>query len=298
MGWSLGTNDAANIFGTAVSSYMVKYRTAVIITAVFVIAGAILQGSRGIETLSGITSQTENTAFIVSIAAAISVTMMTYLKLPVSTSQAVMGALLGIGIINRQIDLQSLYKVLICWATTPVGAAIVAIILYQILSSVIRKIPIHFLTYDRIMRYLLIVAGAYGAFSLGANNVANVTGAFYEAGTLGMNQALLIGGTSIALGALTYSRNVMFTVGKKIITMDAFSAFIVVFSHSIVMHIYAIIGVPVSSSQAIVGAALGVGITKQIRTVSRTNISAIFSGWLLTPVFGMLISLILYHILI
>jgi PiT family inorganic phosphate transporter len=42
MGWSLGSNDSANVFGTAVFSEMIRYRTAVILYTVFVIAGAIL----------------------------------------------------------------------------------------------------------------------------------------------------------------------------------------------------------------------------------------------------------------
>ena len=48
MGWSLGTNDAANAFGTAVSTGVIKYRTAVIIIAVMVIAGAFLMGEGNI----------------------------------------------------------------------------------------------------------------------------------------------------------------------------------------------------------------------------------------------------------
>ena len=37
MGWSLGTNDAANAFGTAVATRVVKYRTAVIIIAILIV---------------------------------------------------------------------------------------------------------------------------------------------------------------------------------------------------------------------------------------------------------------------
>ena len=39
MGWSLGTNDAANAFGTAVATRVVKYKTAVIIIATLVLKG-------------------------------------------------------------------------------------------------------------------------------------------------------------------------------------------------------------------------------------------------------------------
>ena len=45
LGWSLGANDAANIFGTAVTSRMLRFRTAAILCAVFVIIGAVISGA-------------------------------------------------------------------------------------------------------------------------------------------------------------------------------------------------------------------------------------------------------------
>ena len=48
LGWSLGANDSANVFGTAVTSKMVSYKLAIFLTAIFVILGAVLQGEAGI----------------------------------------------------------------------------------------------------------------------------------------------------------------------------------------------------------------------------------------------------------
>ena len=52
MGWSLGSVDSASAFGTAVSTRVVKYRTAVIIIAIMVIAGAFIGGAENIGSLS------------------------------------------------------------------------------------------------------------------------------------------------------------------------------------------------------------------------------------------------------
>ena len=87
LGWSLGANDAANVFGTAVSSKMVRFRTAAVLAAVFVIIGAVVSGRAGIMTLKGLTALELEQAVISSVAAAITVTLMTFLRLPVSTSQ-------------------------------------------------------------------------------------------------------------------------------------------------------------------------------------------------------------------
>lgn len=284
MGWSLGSNDSANIFGTAVSSGMVRYRTAVFLSSVMIMAGALLSGSAGMHTLSGLVVQTADSAFVTTMAAALAVTIMTVLKLPVSTSQAVVGAIIGIGLLTGQRDFGGLQKVILCWIGTPVGTIIVSIILYQLIGKILEKIPMHIFMRDKLLRYGLILAGSYGAYALGANNVANVTGVFIETGQLTVFQAALLGGGSIALGVLTYSRNVMKTVGQKLVKLDPFSAFIAVLSSAIVVHFYALLGVPVSSSQAIIGAVLGIGMLKGVQTISKKTLLSIFSGWIASPV--------------
>ncbi len=75
----------------------------------------------------------------------------------------------------------------------------------------------------------------------------------------------------------------MMTVGKGLVKLDAFSAFIVVLSESITVHIYAIIGVPVSTSQAVVGAVLGIGIVRGVRTVNKRVLGGILVAWATTP---------------
>lgn len=45
LGWSLGANDAANIFGTAVGTKMVRFRTAALISSIFIILGAVFTGA-------------------------------------------------------------------------------------------------------------------------------------------------------------------------------------------------------------------------------------------------------------
>jgi len=128
----------------------------------------------------------------------------------------------------------------------------------------------------------LWIIGAYGAFSLGANNVANVTGVF-AGKILTIEQAAFLGGISIAIGILTYSKNVMLTVGKNLIELDHFTSLIAVLSQAMVVWIFSLIGIPVSSSQAIVGAVLGAGYSKGMNLGNKKVLIRILSGWFLTP---------------
>lgn len=293
LGWALGANDAANIFGGAVASHMVRFRTACLFMAIFIVAGAMLHGAHGIKTLGGLTDQTINTALIVSVAAAITVTIMTLFKLPISTSQAVVGAIIGVGITQGHVNLAGLKKIVICWIATPLGSAFFAMVLFVVLGKLISNMRLHFLAYDNFMRFLLILSGSYSAYALGANNVANATGVFYQAGILSAFGAAFIGGISIAAGALTFSRDVMMTVAKRLLNLDAFSAFIVILAEAVTVHIFAIIGVPVSASQAVIGGVVGIGIVKGSRTLNINLLYRILYGWFMTPVIGCLFSYIM-----
>jgi len=293
LGWSLGANDAANVFGSAVASRMVKFRTAAILAAAFVLLGALLEGRAGMDTLTDLTQMTLKKAVVASVSAAVTVTVMTFLGLPVSTSQAVVGAILGIGFVNRQLNLGELSKVFLCWVGTPIGGMLMALLIYKILAAFYNRLYIDLFNTDIFLRVSLILAGSYASYALGANNVANVTAVFVGAGKLSVSAAALLGGLSIALGILTFSRGVMETVGRKLIRLDPFSALIVVLAEAVTVHFYTIVGVPVSTSQAIVGAVLGIGLVKGINTLSRRTLMNVFIGWFFTPVVACFVAIAL-----
>lgn len=294
LGWSLGSNDASNVFGTAVAARMVSFRTAAALCAIFVVVGAVVGGRAGLDTYSGLSTFSLNTAFIVSLASALTVTLMTRLGLPVSTSQAVVGALCAIGFLQQDLNTGSLTRVVICWITTPIGGALAAVLLYRVLGWMLNLLALNLFAYDRLLRAALVVAGSYGAYALGANNVANVTGAFVGEGMLTPFWAALIGGVAIALGVVTYSKHVMYTVGRDLIRLSAYPAFIVVLAEAVTVHLYAGLGVPVSTSQAVVGAAIGVGIAARATTFNYRVLMRIAFGWIGTPAITFALAMLMY----
>ncbi|MCP4668158.1 MAG: inorganic phosphate transporter [Deltaproteobacteria bacterium] len=283
VGWGLGSNDSANIFGTGVAANVIKYRTAIILISIFVVVGALLEGHKSFHTVGDMSKLSHMAAFNAAFAAGLCVAAFSYFSLPVSTSQAIMGAVLGIGMISGIPHLERLYKVIICWVLTPVVAMVCSFVLYPLLGKAFQKALMGMHLRSRFIRSALLFAGCYGAYSLGANNVANVTGVYVGSGLLTPFQASLIGSLSIVLGVLTYSRKVMHTVGKKIVELDGFSAFVSEFSAAITVHLSTQLGVPVSSSQAIVGGVTGVGLLKGVRSVSKRTLIEIAAGWVTTP---------------
>ncbi|MGS0679887.1 inorganic phosphate transporter [Shewanella sp. 125m-7] len=311
LGWSLGANDAANVFGTAVGSKMVKFSTAAVICSVMVILGAVISGAGASHTLGALGKVSAlGGAFTVALSAATTVYFMTKSGLPVSTGQAIVGAIIGWNLFSgMETDPDTLTKILSTWVLCPILAAITAVILFKCVSAAIKRIRPGLFQLDNWTRIGLIVAGAFGSYSLGANNIANVMGVFVLSTPIdpmdlfGISfspsmQLFFIGSVAISIGVFTYSKKVMLTVGDNLIAMTPITAWVVVMAHSIVLFIFssqslsnafvsiglpAIPLVPVSSSQAVIGAVIGIALLKRL-PIQWKVLLKIIVGWMITPI--------------
>ncbi|NNG27702.1 MAG: inorganic phosphate transporter [Ignavibacteriaceae bacterium] len=321
LGWSLGGNDSANIFGTAVGTRMIKFRTAAIVTAIFVILGAVISGAGATETLGKLGAVNAIAgSFTVALAAAVTVTWMTKMKLPVSTSQAIVGAIIGWNLFTGSpTDINSLIKIVTTWIICPLLAAAFAFVIYKITMAILTRTKIHLLKLDSYNRVGLLIVGAFGAYSLGANNIANVMGVFVPANPFndislsslftisGTQQLFLLGAIAISVGVFTYSYKVMMTVGNDLFKLTPIAALVVVLSESIVLFLFASKGietwlashglptiplVPVSSSQAVIGGIIGIVLARKGRGINIKVLGKISSGWITTPIIAAIISFI------
>ncbi len=321
LGWSLGANDAANVFGTAVGSRMLRFSTAALVCAVFVVFGAVLGGSatsRGLGQLGAVNALAGS--FTVALAAAATVYGMTKLGLPVSTTQAIVGGIVGWNLFSgTRTDLAALSRIVGTWVAAPILGALFAVVLYRATEGIIRRTKPHILWLDQWTRIGLLAAGALGAYSLGANNIANVVGVFVPASPLGdislagaftltgQQRLFLVGALAIAVGTF-FSRPVMMTVGRNIVTVGPVGGWVVVMAQSLVLFVFSseslqglvaatglprIPLVPVSSSQAVVGAVCGLALAnglKGLRQIRWSVLRNIAVGWLATPAIAALIS--------
>lgn len=317
LGWSLGANDAANIFGTAVGTRMIKFTQAAAIASIFVILGAVLQGAGTTNTLSQLGNvDALGGAFTVALCSALIVAIMTKNRLPVSTGQAIVGSIVAwCYFTSKPVDYGILTVLVSSWIYGPILGAIFAALLYLYMRKFIRTTRIHVIKLDILLRYALIVTGAFGAYSLGANNIANVMGVFVQAASIQINflnvnfdtvQILfLLGGFSIAIGIITYSKKVMETVGGEIMTLTPENAIVVVLAQALVLFLFsssslsdalismglpAIPLVPVSSTQVVIGSVLGIGLVKGVQEVKFGVLRNIALGWVLTPLLSGLLT--------
>jgi PiT family inorganic phosphate transporter len=126
-------------------------------------------------------------------------------------------------------------------------------------------------------------ASAYVGWNIGANDTANCIGTTIGCGLIKFHQAVVLVALFSIAGALIQGEAVMKTVGKGITPLDIPGAFIAQFSSALGMHLFSVLGIPVSTSSAIVGAVLGVGLVKGAKSISQATIFKILGGWVLTP---------------
>ncbi len=312
LGWGLGANHLGNIFGTAIGTRMLSWWSAAVLASIFVVLGAVISGAGPIQTLGKLGAVDALAgSFTTAFGAGVTVYLMTKAGLPVSTTQAIVGAIIGWSFFSGSLtDFDALTHILTGWILGPVLAAAFAAALMVLTKMYLKWSELHLLRVDAYTRFGLIIAGSFGAYSLGANNIANVMGVFvpvspfsdiglFDLFTLtSIQQLLLLGGVAIAVGILTYSHNVVHTVGSALFTMSPIAAWVVIMSHSLVLvifaseqleHFLANYGlptfplVPVSSSEVVIGAVIGIALLQGGRGVKWKVLARIGSGWALTP---------------
>lgn len=321
LGWSLGANNAANIFGTAVGSKMAKFSHIATVAAIFVIIGAVFGGSGTSKTLGQLGAVNALPgSFMVALSAALAVYLILRIGITVSTPQAIVGSIIGWNLYaGKPTDLSILSAIVSTWVICPLISGIFAVILYTLAKRLLKFSHLHILMQDQLTRIGLFMIAALGAYALGANNIANVVGVFIHGSplqplkignfyTLSAQQVLfLLGSIAIAVGIFTYSHKAIATVGNNLMELSPLMALIVVLSQSLVLLIFSSVGlnnlllklslptlplVPVSSSQAVIGAILGIGLIKGGRNINWLIVKKIAIGWVSAPVLAMIICFI------
>lgn len=325
LGWSLGANDAANIFGTAVGTRMIRFRTAAVIASVFVVLGAVVSGAGVTDTIGALGAVNALAgSFTVALTAGLTVAWMSRTGLPVSTSQAIIGAIVGWNLFTGSpTDHGTLVRIVSAWVVSPLLAGGFAVVLYLGARWWLGRSRVHLVSLDAYTRAGLVLAGAAGAYALGANNIANVMGVFVPASPFadvwlgnyititGTQQLFLLGAVAISVGIFTDSYKVMTTVGSQIFKLTPIMALIVVLAHTLSLFVFSSQGlqsalfalglpapplVPVSSTQAIIGAIMGIALVRGGKGVQYGTLGRVVVGWVLTPIIACGMSFVLLFV--
>ena len=158
-----------------------------------------------------------------------------------------------------------------------------------------------------ILLVLILIAGLYMAWNIGANDVANAMGTSVGSGALTLKQAILVAAVLEFSGSFFFGAHVSSTLQSGIIQNETFAnqpyqlvygMLAALIATGAWLQVASYYGWPVSTTHAIVGGVIGFGaIVGGIDAIQWNNVSYIVSSWVLSPIFGGLISYWLFMIL-
>ncbi|MDP6727448.1 MAG: anion permease [Gammaproteobacteria bacterium] len=162
---------------------------------------------------------------------------------------------------------------------------------------------------EKLFGALMVITACSMAFAHGSNDVANAIGplaAVYSivesGGEIVAKSALpswilLIGGGGIVFGLATFGFRVMKTIGKGITELTPSRGFSAELAAATTVVLASYTGLPVSTTQVLVGAVLGVGIARGLASLNMRVINRIFLSWIITLPAGALMSILFFFAL-
>ena len=165
----------------------------------------------------------------------------------------------------------------------------------------------HYYTVEKVFGVLMVITASGMAFAHGSNDVANAVGpvaAIVSTAKSGIVAAksgldtwiLLVGGAGIVVGLATYGVKVITTVGSKITHLTPSRGFAAELAASTTIVVASGTGLPISTTQTLVGAVLGVGLARGLSAVNLGVIRTIFTSWVVTIPAGAALSVIFFYI--
>ena len=147
MAWNIGANDVANAMGTSVGSKALTLRRAVLVAAVLEFAGAFFVGSSVSETIQhGIIAPevfaSNPMTFVLGMMSALLATgvllqFASYFGLPISTTHAIVGAVIGFGAVvggMAAVHWTEVGQIALSWIISPVLSGLVAYTMYNLIQ--------------------------------------------------------------------------------------------------------------------------------------------------------------------
>ena len=198
-----------------------------------------------------------------------------------------------------------------------IGSASLALVAAGISKFLLRKLDLapearrveRYRNVERVFGFAQIFTAATMAFAHGSNDVANAIGPVAAVVNVVENPAqigmqselpawiLVLGGAGIVFGLATYGHRVIRTIGAGITELTPTRGFSAELSAASTVVLATWFGIPVSTTQTLVGAVLGVGLARGMRALDLRVLGSVFTGWVLTLPGAAIFSAVYYLIL-
>ena len=310
---NMGASGTAPSFSAAYGANLIRRERIAGVFGIFVLAGALIAGkkvamtiSRGIlpEDVMGLTLTT-----IVLVSVALSLLMANLLKVPQSTSQATIAALVGPAVYYDILKAHRLlFEVIPTWLILPVVSFLLTLAIGKLIYTPLNKRMTS--GFSRVaghpfLKIAVLAASCYVAFAIGSNNVANAAGpivamAMKSMGTTTEATALMIMifatllvAPCFAIGSSIMGSRVVETTGREIVEFGPLGAVLVAVVTATLLLVASVSrGIPTSLVQMNTASIMALGVTKEgwRFVASRTSVRKLLVVWIVSPLLALGIS--------
>lgn len=296
--WTNGVHDAANAIATSLSTGALTPRFALAMASVLNFLGALVGvdvaltvGTRIVAVPPG----ADGVALVLAaLVAAIGWNVLTWwLGLPSSSTQALIGGLIGAGLVaGAGVDVGGVVgQVVLPTVVSPVIGLVAAWLVVVGLGTAVRTVNRR-LTLRRLRIAQSVSAGAValahglqdGQKAMGAIVLALVAAGRLADGTSVPNWVRLLAATALALGTAAGGWRLIRTIARRIAPLDALGGFAAQSATAVVLYVAGAAGAPISSTYTITASVAGAGAASGIRVVRWGMLRRILLAWVLTPV--------------
>jgi sulfate permease len=300
---NMGASGIAPSFASTYGGRLIKKKKALLLFGFFVILGAVTLG-RGVTVTLGKSLLPQefinfNVVLVILAAATLGLFLANILKIPQSTSQVTVGAIVGAGLYFKHLNLNILlWKILPMWIILPLLSYLLTWLIY-------RKVypPEHdnlhiyqkLFANEKKLRLSALAASCYVAFAIGTNNVGNAVGPLFGAGILGVNLGLILVSPLFGIGALVLGKGTLETAGKEIVPLGLFSSTLVSFITASLLIFSSILGIPQSLVQLNIFSIFAISCLKNGHkfTLDQRLTKKTFFIWAVTPLISVTLSYLL-----
>jgi len=311
---NMGGSGTAPSFSAAYGAGIVKRSTIPLLFGIFVLLGAMIAGDKVIKTIGGAVLPSENMGVtivsIVLLASALSIFFANLFKVPQSTSQSTVFALVGCAVALDVLESDKLlYEMIPTWFIMPIISFAITyffgLLFYRVFKS-FGKSDLAIIRKQSFWKFITLACSCYVAFSIGSNNIANSAGPLvslamnkFELGNDGLNISLimvLIIAPWFGIGSAILGGGVIKTVGRGIVKIDVMEASLIsVITASLLLLASITRGIPTSLVQMNTFSVIAIGLLKDghHNIFSRIQLWRILTVWLIAPLFALLIGFIM-----
>lgn len=314
-----GFHDGCNAVSTVIYTGALKPRIAIGLSAFFNFVGPLVMGVAVAKTIGGIIAAEDATAHLV-IAALLGACVwevITWLwALPVSSSHALVGGLMGAGLAALGPHGIVWHKIILVFASlliSPFLGILTGFVMMRISRLFFSLMRMDLARANRFYRHMQIISSSWVSFSHGSNDATKVMGIIiiFLAAQHGLRVddyvrqegfpywVILAAASAMAIGTFFSVRSfrLIRTVGEKITKLHPINGFSAEGGGALVIQLASMFGLPVSTTHVVTSAVTGTGLASHLGGVSWKVFRAIMLAWVVTLPFCAAVAAAMYYLL-